>query len=271
MTSSPFAGKVAVVTGAGSGIGRHLAIQLAQAGAQLALSDVNAAGLAQTVALLPPSARVQTYALDVSSKDAVFSHAQEVQRDFGTSHYVFNNAGVSLAGTIEHATIEEIEWQIGINLWGVIYGTKAFLPMLLAQREGHIVNISSVFGFVAFPSQGAYNVSKFGVRGWTECLWQELDGTGVLATSVHPGGIRTEIARTARMSVNATEVEKEITRLGDKLLTTPPEDMARAILTGVARGKKRVIYGNKAWTLYILQKLMPVSYGRFVKWLEHLA
>ncbi len=271
MPLTPFSRKVAVVTGAGSGIGRHLAIQLAQAGAQLALSDVNESGLAQTLALLPSGATVKTYRVDVSQREAVFAHADAVQRDFGTTHFVFNNAGVSLAGTIEHSTIEEIEWQLGINLWGVIYGTKAFLPLLLAQREGHIVNISSVFGFASFPGQGAYNVSKFGVRGWTECLWQELEGTGVRATSVHPGGIQTEIAHTARFSANATEVERKITGMADKLLTTPPENMARTILSGVARGKKRVIYGNKAWFLYYLQRLLPVSYGRVVKALERWA
>ncbi|APW42971.1 SDR family NAD(P)-dependent oxidoreductase [Rhodoferax saidenbachensis] len=271
MATTAFTGKVAVVTGAGSGIGRHLAIQLAQAGAQVALSDVNETGLAQTLALLPANAVARSYRVDVSKRDDVFAHAEAVQRDFGTAHFVFNNAGVSLAGTIEHSTIEEIEWQLGINLWGVIYGTKAFLPMLLAQREGHIVNISSVFGIVSFPGQGAYNVSKFGVRGWTECLWQELEGTGVRATSVHPGGIKTEIAHTARYSVNATEVERKITGMADQLLTTPPEDMARAILSGVARGKKRVVYGNGAWPLLFLQRWLPVSYGRVVKALERFA
>jgi NAD(P)-dependent dehydrogenase (short-subunit alcohol dehydrogenase family) len=263
--------KVAVITGAGSGIGRHLAIQLAQAGAQLALSDINDAGLAGTLAMLPNGTRAQTYRVDVSKKEQVYAHADAVRRDFGTAHYIFNNAGVTLAGTIAHSTIEEIEWQVGINLWGVIYGCKAFLPMLLAQREGHLVNVSSVFGIVAFPGQGAYNVSKFGVRGWTECLWQELEGTGVGATSVHPGGIKTEIAHTARLSVNADETEQHFLRQGEKLLTTPPADMARAILQGVARGDKRIVYGNKAATLTFLQKWLPVSYGRAVRMIERYA
>ena len=263
-----FQNKVAVVTGAGSGIGRHLALQLAQAGARVALSDVNDTGLAETMRLMPAGAQARPYKVDVSSKEQVFAHADQVKQDFGTAHFIFNNAGVSLAGTIAHATIEEIEWQIGINLWGVIYGCKAFLPMLLAQREGHLVNVSSVFGIVAFPGQGAYNVSKFGVRGWTECLWQELEGTGVRATSVHPGGIRTEIAHSARLSVNADETERYLLSKSDKLLTTPPEDMARAILRGVARGDKRVIYGNKGATLVFLQKWLPVSYGPLVRLIE---
>ena len=263
--------KVAVVTGAGNGIGRHLAIQLAQAGAHLALSDVNLNALNETVRLLPPGVRARAYQVDVASKEQVFSHAAEVRRDFGTAHFIFNNAGVSLSGTIEHSTIEEIEWQVGINLWGVIYGTKAFLPMLLQQRDGHIVNVSSIFGMVGYPCKGAYNVSKFGVRGWTECLWQELRGTGVRAVCVHPGGIRTEIGQTARLSVNADHTERQAMALSERMLVTPPQDMARAILDGVARGKQRIVYGNKARTLSLLQRWLPESYGTVLRWLQRIA
>lgn len=266
-----FQNKVAVVTGAGSGIGRHLALQLAQAGAHVAISDVNEAGLAETLRQMPAGARARSYRVDVSSKEQVYAHADAVKRDFGTSHFIFNNAGVSLSGTIANATIDEIEWQLGINLWGVIYGTKAFLPMLLEQREGHIVNLSSIFGIVAFPCKGAYNVSKFGVRGWTECLWQELAGSGVRAVSVHPGGIRTEIAQTARMSVNAGATEQQARALSEKMLVTPPEDMARAILNGIARGRKRIIYGNKARTLTLLQRWLPGSYDSVLRLLQRLA
>ncbi|MFI4940565.1 MAG: SDR family NAD(P)-dependent oxidoreductase [Burkholderiales bacterium] len=263
--------KVAVITGAGSGIGRHLAIQLGQAGAKLALSDINELGLAETVRQIPAGTAVQTYRLDVSKKDEMLAHADAVKRDFGTAHYIFNNAGVSLLGTIEHSTLEDIEWLLGINLWGVIYGTKAFLPMMLQQKEGHIVNISSIFGIVAFPGQGAYNVSKFGVRGWTECLWRELEGTGVQATSVHPGGIKTEIGHTARLAKYADHTEQRFLESAEKLLTTPPEDMARAILNGVMRNKKRIIYGSKAGTLNVMQRLMPVSYGQVTKLIERFS
>ncbi|HXA47713.1 MAG TPA: SDR family oxidoreductase [Burkholderiaceae bacterium] len=256
-----FKDKVAVVTGAGSGIGRHLSLQLTQAGTRVAMSDVNELGLAETLKMMPPGANAKCYRVDVSSKEQVFAHAEDVKRDFGTAHYIFNNAGVTLAGTIAQVTIEEIEWQLGINLWGVIYGTKAFLPMLLAQREGHIVNISSLFGLVACATQGPYNVSKFGVRGWTECLWQELEGTGVSATSVHPGGIKTEIAHMARMSVNADQTVVNNMKSADKSLLTPAADMARAILDGVARDKKRIIYGHGAKMLNWFQRLMPVYYG----------
>ena len=182
---NPYLGKVAVVTGAGAGIGRELALQLAQRGARLALSDVDMTGLEETRQLCN-GAEVRPYRVDVSARYEVFAHADAVRQDFGTAHYVFNNAGVSLAASFDHSTIEEIERLLGINLWGVIYGTKAFLPLLLAQREGHIVNMSSIFGLVGVPGQSAYNISKFGVRGLTESLWRELRHTGVKATTVHP-------------------------------------------------------------------------------------
>ena len=182
-----FTDKVAVITGAGSGIGRALALQLAGKGARLALSDVDARGLQETIKALPVVTEARGYALDVADRNAVLAHAGDVERDFGTAHFVVNNAGATMIGTIEHLTVEEIEWQLGVNLWGVIYGTKAFLPMMLAQNEGAIVNISSVFGLVGYPAQGAYNISKFGVRGLTECLWSELEGTGVRAVCAASG------------------------------------------------------------------------------------
>lgn len=257
---SCFSGKVAVITGAGSGIGRALAQQLAAKGARLALSDVNATGLDGTMVSLPAGCDARSYALDVSNRRAVFDHADAVQRDFGTAHFVINNAGATVVGTIEHLTIEEIEWQLGINLWGVIYGTKAFLPMMLAQREGCIVNLSSVFGLVAFPTQGAYNISKFGVRGLTECLWNELDGTGVRAVCVHPGGIRTNIEKAGRRCAASGAEEARFDGLAEKLLITPPESCAADIIAGVERGKRRVITGHKSTTLYWLSRLLPNGY-----------
>lgn len=215
-------GKVVVVTGAGSGIGRALAEQFAAKGARLALSDVNADGLRGTVERLPAGTEVRAYPLDVSRREAVFAHADDVRRDFGTAHVVVNNAGTSIVGTFEHLTVEEIEWQLGINLWGVIYGCKAFLPMMLEQRDGVLVNISSVFGLLGFPLQSAYNISKFGVRGLTECLWSELDGTGVHAVCVHPGGIRTNIEKAARRCAASGADEAVFEGLGNHLLVTPP-------------------------------------------------
>jgi NAD(P)-dependent dehydrogenase (short-subunit alcohol dehydrogenase family) len=260
-----FNGKVVVITGAGSGIGRALAQQLAAKGARLALSDVNRQGLDETLQSLPPLTEARGYALDVSSRQGVFAHADEVKRDFGTVHCVINNAGATMIGTIEHLTIEEIEWQLGINLWGVIYGTKAFLPIMLAQREGCIVNLSSVFGLAGYPAQGAYNISKFGVRGLTECLWSELEGTGVSAISVHPGGIRTNIEKAGRRCAAAGEEEARFSMLADKLLLTSPEECAADVIAGVERGKRRIITGHKSTSLFWLTRLMPNRYPAILK------
>lgn len=262
---SCFKKKVVVVTGAGSGIGRALAQQLAAKGALLALSDVNAKGLKETMKLLPKKSGARSYALDVSDRKAVYAHADDVKRDFGTAHFVINNAGATVVGTIAHLSIEEIEWQLGINLWGVIYGTKAFLPMMLEQDEGCIVNISSVFGLVGYPAQGAYNISKFGVRGLTECLWAELDGTGVRAVCVHPGGIKTNIDKAGRRCAESGEEEARFDGLAQNLLKTPPEECAADIIKGVERGNKRILTGSKSSTLYWLSRAMPERYPDVVK------
>ena len=262
---SSFTGKVVVITGAGSGIGRALAQQLAAKGARLALSDVNARGLQETLASLPAVTEARGYALDVSDRAAVFAHAEDVRRDFGTAHFVVNNAGATMVGTVEHLTIDEIEWQLGINLWGVIYGTKAFLPMMLAQSEGCIVNISSVFGLAGFPAQAAYNISKFGVRGLTECLWSELDGTGVRAVCVHPGGIKTNIEKAGRRCAAAGEEEARFAAQAERLLQTPPEECAADIIAGVQRGRKRIITGHKSTSLYWLTRILPNGYPAVLK------
>jgi len=262
---SCFTGRVVVITGAASGIGRALAQQLAARGARLALSDINAEGLRETMNSLAPPGEARSYLVDASKRGAVFAHADEVQRDFGTAHFVINNAGATVVGTVAHLSIEEIEWQLGINLWGVIYGTKAFLPMMLAQREGCIVNISSVFGLVGFPLQGAYNISKFGVRGLTECLWTELEGTGVRAVCVHPGGIKTAIDKAGRRCAASGVEESTFDVMARDMLITPPEDCAANIIAGVERGRRRIITGHKSTSLFWLSRLMPNTYPRLLK------
>ena len=262
---SVFTGKVVVITGAASGIGRALAQQLAAKGARLALSDVNATGLQETLGSLPAVTEARGYALDVSSRAAVFAHADDVKRNFGTAHFVVNNAGATMIGTVEHMTIDEIEWQLGINLWGVIYGTKAFLPMMLAQSEGCIVNISSVFGLAGFPAQAAYNISKFGVRGLTECLWSELDGTGVRAVCVHPGGIKTNIEKAGRRCAAAGEEEARFAAQVDRMLQTPPGECAADIIAGIERGKKRIITGYLSSRLFWLSRLLPNAYPAIIR------
>lgn len=255
-----FKHKVVVITGAGSGIGRELARQFAGAGARLALSDVNIAGLEETMALLPAGHEARSYVLDVSSKEAVVAHAEEVRRHFGTAHYVVNNAGATIFGTVAHTSIEEYEWLLGINMWGPLYVTKAFLPIMLEQKEGCIVNISSVFGLLGFPTQSAYNMSKFAVRGLTESLWSELDGTGVCAVCVHPGGIKTNVARMGRVCAAATEEDLEFSNESENLLKTPPEDCAADIIRGLRKGKNRIITGKKSSTMFWMARLLPNSY-----------
>src|SRR5689334_963134 len=238
--------KVAVVTGAGSGIGRGLAKLLANKGCKLALADVNEVALQETAQTL--SGDVLTQKLDVADRDAVYAFADAVKQRFGTAHVVINNAGVALSQTVNDMTWEDFEWLMGINFWGVTYGTKAFLPMLLAQNEGAIVNISSVFGIIGVPTQSAYNAAKFAVRGFTEALRHELKATHVKAISVHPGGIRTNIARAARFhqdplggSDRAASVERF-----DRLARTTPEQAAATIVRGIERGAPRVLIGGDA-------------------------
>lgn len=260
--------QVVVVTGAGSGIGRELAIQLARKGARLALSDIDERDLAETAALLPTGVEPRCYRLDVGNNADVLAHAAVVERDFGAVDIVINNAGVTVIGTVEHLTVEEIDWQLGINLWGVIYGTKAFLPGMLVRRSGCIVNISSIFGLIGVPCQSAYNISKFGVRAFTECLWSELEGSGVRALSVHPGGIRTHIGKAARVCAAADETEQRlIDGVFERLLTTPPEVCAAAIVAGIERGQRRVVVGNFSRRTWWLARLLPNSYPVILRWL----
>lgn len=260
-----FQDKVAVITGAGSGIGRALAVQLSREGARLALSDVDLAGLEKTCKLLRPDCDVHNYLLDVSLQADFFEHAEQVKRDFGGAHYLFNNAGATLVGTFEHIDVDEMEWLLGINLWGVIYGSKAFLPMMREQEEGCIVNISSIFGFVSFPGQSTYNISKFGVRALTECLWAELRGTGVRAVSVHPGGIKTNIEKSGRRCRMAGAEEAKFSASADKMLVTPPEQCAAQILKGIQRGQRRILTGRYSRTMYYLSRLLPNSYDAVIR------
>jgi short-subunit dehydrogenase len=260
-----FKHKVAVITGAGSGIGRALAIALARDGARLALSDINQAGLAETLRLLAPGTDAKAYQLNVASEEAVFAHAEQVKADFGTVHLLINNAGTTLVGLFENQTIAEMRWLIDINLWGVIYGTKAFLPMMLAQREGCVVNLSSVFGLVGFPTHSAYNIAKFGVRGMTESLWSELAGTGVQAICVHPGGINTGFDSRARFCAASGETERVMVEKAAATMRTTPEQCAAEILAGIRKGKRRIVAGRLSGLLFWLPRLFPDNYHRFLK------
>ncbi|MDX8202272.1 SDR family NAD(P)-dependent oxidoreductase [Acinetobacter pittii] len=274
-----FKNKVAAITGAGSGIGQQLAILLAKQGCHLSLSDINEKGLQQTVELLKPYSNitVTTKKLDVSDREAVKQWAQETVQDHGSVNLIFNNAGVALGSTVEGATYEDLEWIVGINFWGVVYGTKEFLPFIKQTQDGHIVNISSLFGLTAQPTQSGYNATKFAVRGFTESLRQELDieKSGVSSLCVHPGGIRTNIAKAAKMSDSLSTLgmdpAKSIQNF-DKFLRTPPEEAARQILDAVLKNKRRLLIGSDAKFLDALQRLFPTGYQRastvVTKWMK---
>lgn len=263
-----FNNKVAAITGAGSGIGQQLAVLLAQQGCHVALSDINEQGLASTLELLKSyPVTVSSQVLDVSNREAVQQWAQASVRQHGSVNMVFNNAGVALGSTVEGASYQELEWIVGINFWGVVYGTKEFLPFIKQTKDGHIINISSLFGLTAQPTQSAYNATKFAVRGFTESLRQELDieNSGVSALSVHPGGIRTNIANDARMSDSIKSMgmnPEKSAKAFNKLLRMPAEEAAQQILDAVLKNKRRLLIGNDAKTLDLIQRVLPTGYQR---------
>jgi len=268
-----FSGKVAAITGAGSGIGRALALALAKEGAHLALSDVNESGLKETAKMCKSlSVKVTTARVNVSERQAMHDWADKVVRDHGKVNLIFNNAGVAHAGSVEKSSYEDLDWILDINYRGVLYGTKAFLPHLKqAPDGGHIINISSIFGLFSQPGMSAYNATKFAVRGLTESLRQELDleNTGVSATCVHPGGIKTNIARDARMDDSVQGLmgggsNSELTGQFEKLFRTTPDQAANAILKGVRRNARRVLIGPDAHAADLMQRFMPTLYQRVV-------
>lgn len=261
-----FKGKVAAITGAASGIGRSLAVQLGESGCALALSDVNETGLAETAAQARAyGVKVTAETVDVSDRDAVYRWAHGVVVDHGQVNFIFNNAGVALGATVEAMKYEDFEWLMGINFWGVVYGTKAFLPHLKASGDGHVVNISSVFGIAGIPSQSAYNAAKFAVRGFTESLSQELAITGapVRATSVHPGGIKTNIARAARVDESLRDLgidSEDTTGRLERAFITSPDKAASIILRAVAKKRRRVLVGPDAYVFDWVVRLLPTAY-----------
>ncbi|QHS09360.1 SDR family oxidoreductase [Sinimarinibacterium sp. NLF-5-8] len=268
-----FHNKVAAITGAASGIGRALAIDLASQGCHLSLADLNTGELEKTAELARLSGvTVTTAKLDVSDRDAIYAWAEQTVADHDRVNLIFNNAGVALGASIEGASDEDLHWIMDINYWGVVHGTRAFLPHLRASGDGHIINISSIFGIVAVPSQGAYNATKFAVRGFTECLRQELEisKAPVSATCVHPGGIKTNIAKSARFDEDAM---KDLTggksaaqskARFEKMFTTTPETAARTILNGVKHNSRRVLIGSDAKVVDLTQRLLPSTYQRVV-------
>jgi NADP-dependent 3-hydroxy acid dehydrogenase YdfG len=259
-----FAGKVVVVTGAGSGIGQALAVELGRSGAKVAISDVDTEGLAVTEERLKAiGAPVKADRLNVTEREAFELYADAVKAHFGKVNQIYNNAGIAFVGDVEVTPFKDIERVMDVDFWGVVNGTKAFLPHLIESGDGHVVNVSSIFGLFSVPGQAAYNAAKFAVRGFTEALRQEMQVNGhpVAVTTVHPGGIKTAIMR------NATAVEgvdtKSLTDLFDKHLTrTTPERAATIILEAVRKKHARVLVGADAKVLDAIVRITGSGYQR---------
>jgi NAD(P)-dependent dehydrogenase (short-subunit alcohol dehydrogenase family) len=259
-----FAGKVVVVTGAGSGIGQALAIELARSGAKVAISDVDAEGLARTEERLTViGATVKVDRLDVTEREAFLAYADNVNEHFGKVNQIYNNAGIAFHGAVEVTQFKDFERVMDVDFWGVVNGTKAFLPHLIASGDGHVVNVSSLFGLFAVAGQAAYNSAKFAVRGFTEALRQEmaLAGHPVKVTAVHPGGIKTAIARNAGAAEGFDA--KQVAKVFDKrLANTTPQRAAQIILDGVRKNKARVLVGRDAQVLDLIVRLTGSNYER---------
>jgi NAD(P)-dependent dehydrogenase (short-subunit alcohol dehydrogenase family) len=260
-------GKCVVITGAGSGIGRALAVECARNGARLALCDVSEGGLAETVRLASGlGAEAFGERVDVSQASEVQRFAALVETRCGGADVIVNNAGVSLTQMVDKMSKSDMEWLFSINYWGVVHGCSAFLPQLLAKSEGHIVNVSSLFGLIPMPSQAAYVASKFAVRGYTESMRVELASTGVGVTCVHPGGVKTGIVRNGRhyetkLSVGSVD---SLAQRFEKIAMSTPEYAARKIVRAIQRRKARLIIGPDAVVLDLLQRISPRGFSRLL-------
>ena len=261
-----FAGKVAVVTGAGSGIGQALAVELGRSGASVAISDVDTDGLSVTERRLKDiGAPVTADRLDVTEREAFQVYADGVKEHFGKVNQIYNNAGIAHSGDVEVMHFKDIERVMDVDFWGVVNGTKVFLPHLIESGDGHVVNISSVFGLFSVPGQAAYNSAKFAVRGFTEALRQEmiLAKHPVKVTTVHPGGIQTAIARNATVAEGLDQVA--MAQSFDKVAMTSPEKAARIILDGVRRNRARVLVGPDAKVLDLIVRVTGSGYQRLLR------
>jgi NADP-dependent 3-hydroxy acid dehydrogenase YdfG len=262
-----FKGRTAVITGAGSGIGAALAAALAARGANLALADINEARLQEVADALKSNViKVTTHKVDVADKDQIAAFAEAVQREHGAVHGLFNNAGVALGGTFDRVKDDDFEWLMNINFYGVVRMTRAFMPLLNQADMAQLVNVSSIFGIVAPSGQTAYSSAKFAVRGFSNALMHELEGTSIGVTTVHPGGVNTRIAEDAKKPEDMTDAElAAVKKMAKEGLVMPPPEAAEIILRGVERRLPRVLVGKDAHTLAILERIFPIKYWNFIK------
>lgn len=263
-----FTDRVAVVTGAASGIGQAVAVALAAKGCDLALADIDTEGLAHTATRVEGlGRRATTHRVDVSELAQMEAFAAEVEREHGRTDIVVNNAGVTVASSFEAQSLEDFAWVVGINLWGVVYGCKLFMPMLRRQDEAYVVNLSSMFGLVGMPHQTSYCATKFAVRGFSESLAVELADTTVRVLSVHPGGIRTNIARSARYRGEAAQTRDKTVGFFDKMPTSP-ETAAARIVAAMERNAERLLITPEAHAVDVIKRLFPAVPSRWVAWVQ---
>lgn len=265
MKSKSFQGKLAVITGAGSGIGRALVLNLARQGCEVAACDIQQEAVEETVALAGAgrAARVRAYVFDVSDREAFFGHAERVQSDFGRpANLIINNAGVGLGASVREMGWDDFEWLMGINFWGVCYGTRAFLPQLIESGDGHVVNVSSIYGMISGPLTSAYNAAKFGVRGYTESLRIEMraEGLPVEVSCVHPGGIRTNIAKSSRLTTSAGLDQADFSEWFERITLTSPDKAAAIIVNGIRHNRARILVGPDAHVIDLMQRTLGIRY-----------
>jgi short-subunit dehydrogenase len=256
--------QVAVITGAASGIGKALALKLADKGCNLALADKDFKGLE----ILKPQIEAKGVecliaSLDVSDNEAFIAFAQQTNEKFNRTDMLFNNAGVSLIDSVENQALEDFHWLMNINFWGVVHGTNAFLLYLKASPSAHIVNISSLFGLLSLPLQSAYNSSKYAVRGFTEALKMEMAGSNLSVHCVHPGGIKTNITNNAKVSTNAIPKSQLIADF-NKVAKTTAEQAADIILAGIEKNQRRSLVGSDAKLLDCIARWFPSSYEKIL-------
>ena len=268
-----FADKVVVITGAGSGMGRAIAELVTSKGAHVAISDWNAESVAETARMIEGrGTKVMTASFDVADRAAFEAHAADVLAEFGRADVVINNAGVSLAATVANMTYDDFEWVMGINFWGVVHGTTAFLPHLIERGDGAIVNVSSVFGLFGVPTQAGYNSAKFAVRGFTEALQQEVADTDVVVTRVHPGGVKTGIVRNGRI-LETFDDDTDPADMADRFeaqVHTTAERAAEIIVAGIEKRKPRILVGPDAVVLDTMVRLFPVRYQKLMALMDRV-
>lgn len=265
---------VVVITGAASGIGRALAVRLAREPiAGIAISDVNETDLAETEKLInKPNLKVTTHRVNVADEAEMRCFAEEVATSHGRVTHIINNAGVALGGSVKEVSLDDMRWLMSINFWGVVYGTKIFLAYLEREESAHIVNFSSLFGIIAPPGQAAYAASKFAVRGFTEALRHELEGTNIAVSVVHPGGVKTNIANNAKIGEGVALTEKEIQERKEKinrnLSRTTPEQAAEIIVKGIKARNPRILIGADARLLSLIGRFFPRRYSSLINFIS---